>query len=273
MPTVCHLDRIRCSLPDRFGIGWRSISAHNFDFRVTDQPWNKAFGCPVCQEIHDPTPFQIDRGSFHSVVPCVLPNRPHPTLEWVLRWIGQLAQHSIDHGIADPNPITHQQQLSDLCAHVRTDTLLFSKHSLRFACIAHHEIRKLLGKSPFRTGWVVTEEPFDLELNNHRPLCPGQIPGIPQIMAVEGGALLLTLWTGCTLGCALDPKSNFVFLYPPGTPSRIDLYSTKTDKVRLHPSPGFTVSMFDSHKLGKSPFCPLIPANFVLVKHRLYKER
>src|SRR6266540_5917556 len=61
MPAVCHLDRLGRSLPDRFGISWRSISAHNFDFRMTDQPWNKGFGCPVCQKIHDLTPFQIDQ--------------------------------------------------------------------------------------------------------------------------------------------------------------------------------------------------------------------
>jgi hypothetical protein len=58
METIDDLDRIWYGLP-RLGIRRGSVSAHNFDTGAGIQSRRKCTGCPIQQQVHDHSPFQI----------------------------------------------------------------------------------------------------------------------------------------------------------------------------------------------------------------------
>lgn len=59
VPSVGHLDRLRRSLPERFGIGAGAIPADNLHARVCVQPRGDGLALPVGQKIDHPARLKV----------------------------------------------------------------------------------------------------------------------------------------------------------------------------------------------------------------------
>src|SRR5690242_12198187 len=60
MPPICYLDRLRRSLCRSISVGATTISAHNLNSRMSEQPLAHTLGFPIWQQIKNGVGAQVN---------------------------------------------------------------------------------------------------------------------------------------------------------------------------------------------------------------------
>ena len=169
MPSISHLDRVRCTVASALGVGAGTVSAHDLDAGMRTQPVSQGLGSAVGEHVDRSASLGIDQ---QRAVPVAAAQGKIVHSQHTRRWPVGIRQRT--HDTQQRHPADRRRQLTSQprprpTAQRQPDRAQHSLQNPGAPGIPSSQAGYLLGERRLGTVGVVAEQPPDCQPNQHLP--------------------------------------------------------------------------------------------------------